>query len=182
MNIFVLDKNPVLAAQAHSDIHVNKMIIESAQMLSTNYRILLGTECKVPSKSGKTMRRHWKLDNETLEELVYKPAHFNHPCTIWARKTTGNWQWLYELYSALCDEYYYRRGKCHASSMFLDLFARPPEGLLDLERTDFCVAMDQYPHCKVPGDPVQSYRNYYNDQKLKFATYTRRQPPEWLNL
>ena len=42
MNIFVLDKNPIKAAQQHCDKHVVKMILESAQMLSTAHRILDG--------------------------------------------------------------------------------------------------------------------------------------------
>ena len=42
MNIFVLDKDPVVAAQMLCDKHVSKMIVESAQMLSTAHRLLDG--------------------------------------------------------------------------------------------------------------------------------------------
>jgi hypothetical protein len=42
MNIFILDKDPVLAAQLQCDKHVVKMIVESAQMLSTAHRMLDG--------------------------------------------------------------------------------------------------------------------------------------------
>ncbi len=59
MNIFVVDTNPVAAAQALCDKHVVKMILESAQMMST----IIGGP--------------------------YKPTHANHPCTIWARKRTN---------------------------------------------------------------------------------------------
>ena len=45
MNIFVLDKDPKVAAEEHCDKHVVKMIGESAQMLSTAHRILDGDEC-----------------------------------------------------------------------------------------------------------------------------------------
>ena len=44
MNIFVLDDNPITAAKQHCDKHVVKMIIESAQMLSTAHRMLDGKE------------------------------------------------------------------------------------------------------------------------------------------
>ena len=37
MNIFILDKNPKIAAEYHCDKHVVKMILESAQMLSTTH-------------------------------------------------------------------------------------------------------------------------------------------------
>ena len=42
MNLFILDQDPVVAAQSQCDIHVNKMIIESGQMLSTVHRMLDG--------------------------------------------------------------------------------------------------------------------------------------------
>ena len=38
MNIFVLDASPLRAAEMHCDKHVPKMILETAQMLSTAYR------------------------------------------------------------------------------------------------------------------------------------------------
>ena len=44
MNIFYLDKNPVVAAQMQCDKHVVKMILESAQMLSTAHRVLDGND------------------------------------------------------------------------------------------------------------------------------------------
>ena len=53
MNIFVLDRNPKTAAQLQCDKHVVKMIVESAQMLSTAHRMLDGYVEKRPSKSGK---------------------------------------------------------------------------------------------------------------------------------
>ena len=38
MNVFVLDKDPVKAAVQQCDKHIVKMILESAQMLSTSHR------------------------------------------------------------------------------------------------------------------------------------------------
>ena len=42
MNIFILDKNPIKAAQLQCDKHVVKMIVESGQMLSTVHRMVDG--------------------------------------------------------------------------------------------------------------------------------------------
>ena len=39
MNIFYLHKNPVTAAEMSCDKHVVKMILESAQLLSTCHRV-----------------------------------------------------------------------------------------------------------------------------------------------
>ena len=51
MNIFILDKDPMKAAMMLCDRHVPKMIVESAQMLSTVHRLLDGTPEKRRSKS-----------------------------------------------------------------------------------------------------------------------------------
>ena len=57
MNIFILDEDPHVAAQMLCDKHVPKMIIESAQMLSTVHRMLDGTPEKRRSKSVKQCKR-----------------------------------------------------------------------------------------------------------------------------
>ena len=58
MNIFILHEDPVVAAQMLCDRHVPKMIVESAQMLSTAHRLLDGIPEKRPSKSGKTIQTY----------------------------------------------------------------------------------------------------------------------------
>ena len=44
MNIFYLDRDPVVAAQLMCDKHVVKMILESAQILSTAHRAIDGDD------------------------------------------------------------------------------------------------------------------------------------------
>ena len=65
MNIFAFDKCPMRSALWLDDIRKNKMILESAQMLSTAVRAL--------------------CPDTTLE--VYKTAYLNHPCSKWARQS-----------------------------------------------------------------------------------------------
>ena len=63
MNIFVTDSCPVQSAREQCDKHCVKMVLESAQMLSTAWRV---------------------FDNERAEkENLYKQAHLNHPCSLW---------------------------------------------------------------------------------------------------
>ena len=52
MNLFILDKDPIKAAQLQCDKHVVKMIVESAQMLSTVHRYMDGHEYISYSKNG----------------------------------------------------------------------------------------------------------------------------------
>ena len=70
MNIFILHSDPEIAAKQHCDKHVCKMIVESAQMLSTAHRLLDGVETKRKSKSGKTMQKYWRLKNKKDENLL----------------------------------------------------------------------------------------------------------------
>ena len=63
MNLFILNRNPIIAAQDQCDKHVVKMIVESAQMLSTVHRMLDGIETKRPSKSGKTLAKYFELSD-----------------------------------------------------------------------------------------------------------------------
>ena len=108
MNIFVLDKKPREAARQHCDKHVVKMIIESAQMLSTTHRLLDGKQTIKPSISGKRMVKYWEMDNQYDENLLYKAVHMKHPCTLWTMESNSNYYWHWELFNALCDEYIHR--------------------------------------------------------------------------
>lgn len=96
MNIFILDINPVLAAQYQCDKHVVKMVLESAQILST------------------------------INGGPYKPTHANHPCVAWARENSGNYAWLALHAIALCHEYTTRYGKRHkCEDIIADLLCIP---------------------------------------------------------
>ena len=44
MNIFILDQDPIAAAVQQCDKHIVKMVLESAQMMSTAHRVLDGTQ------------------------------------------------------------------------------------------------------------------------------------------
>ena len=77
MNIFILDNDPAIAAKLQCDKHVVKMIVESAQMLSTAHRMLDGDQELRPSKSGKRMVKYWVLP-DSREEIIYKAVHTCH--------------------------------------------------------------------------------------------------------
>lgn len=82
MNIFYVDKDARLAAQALVDKHVVKMILETAQLLSTAHRLLDGKQViyKCP-RTGKN-KKHWEL-YDSREAVLYKASHINHPSAIW---------------------------------------------------------------------------------------------------
>ncbi len=147
MNIFYLDHDPIMAAQMQCDRHVVKMILESAQLLSTAHRELDGDE--------------W-----ADEYGLYKRTHKNHPSAVWARESTYNYDWLYGHFIALCNEYSYRYGKTHKSDdKFRGVLSKRPVNILKLpfefHEPPQCMP-DEY---KVDGDSVTAYQNYYRLDK-----------------
>ena len=103
MNVFILDENPALAARYHMDVHVVKMVLESAQLLSTCFL-------------------HFDIVGD--KSKVYKPTHPNHPCSVWLRESFSNVVWLYQLLKELLYEYTYRFGRIHACSRLVPYFSR----------------------------------------------------------
>ena len=89
MNIFILDKNPITAAQMLCDRHVPKMIVESGQMLSTAHRLLDGIPEKRRSKSGKTIQTYFSFGDER-DDIFYAAVHKYHPCTTWTLASKEN--------------------------------------------------------------------------------------------
>jgi hypothetical protein len=126
MNIFVLDENPEAAAEYQCDSHVVKMIVESAQILSTAHRVLDGTETRWQNPYGRTIKR-WILADQIVNDILYKATHVSHPSCIWARETDSNYRWLYDHFLALCKEYTARYGRLHATEALLkDILKSPP--------------------------------------------------------
>ena len=156
INIFFLDNHPARAAEQMCDKHVVKMILESAQMLSTAHRILD------------------KSDND----LLYKASYKNHPSTIWARSGHLNYMWLYSHFIALGREYERRYGKVHTS------ISKLSESLRHAPRRIANRPFSPPPQCMPPDyqqeDTVAAYRMYYKCDKAEFAKW--KEPaviPEW---
>lgn len=175
MNIFYLHDNPLTCARMHCDKHVVKMIIEYAQLLSTAHRMLDGTEY-IDASSGRKIRR-WKLDDPIKENLLYKASHINHPSAIWARASRENYNWLYLMWSYLCNEYTVRYGKKHLTDSKLRFHLdKPPVNLAPGDFTAPTPAMPDY--CK-ESDVVMSYRKYYILEKKSFARWKNAITPKW---
>lgn len=152
MNIFVLDRDIELCARYHCDRHVNKMILESVQLLCT-------------------------VLNERGFATPYKSTHRKHPCTLWVDRSYDNFLWLAELADALNREYRYRYKKKRDHASIRVLHDILPLRYESTGLTEFAQAMpDEY---KVEGDAVAAYRAYYHGDKHAIARWTRRQAPGW---
>ena len=186
MNIFYLDCNPRKCAEMHVDKHCVKMILEYAQLLSTSHRILDGTQHVGLSKSGRKQTRYVLPDDR--ESVLYSATHINHPSAVWCRQSNSNYLWLSQLLYELCKEYTYRYGKVHkveSSGLMNKLFMNQPNNIPNKSFTQPTPAMPDA--CKVPGDSLQSYRNYYVMSKghlwsWKGKTNSRQQPQWFINM
>ena len=159
MNIFYLKKDPKIAAIEHNDKHCVKMILEYAQMLSTAHR-----ECD----------GDYRADSLSF----YKRTHVNHPSTVWTRENEAQYNWLYQLFVALSDEYTYRYEKKHSTDLLLratlkepphkilkgELFKQPPQCMPDEYKCD---------------DSIIAYQNFYMGEKAYFSKWKKRDMPKW---
>lgn len=160
MNIFYLSSNPLECARFHTDRHTNKMILESAQLLSTAHHVLDGPNAPVG---------------------IYKKTHVNHPSAIWVRQSILNYEYVYNLFTNLCEEYTYRYGKVHKTEKKLwhtHLLNLAPNNIPWVPATEIPQCMpDEY---KIPGNPIEAYRNYYRRGKEHLHKWTIRERPDWL--
>lgn len=178
MNIFYISTDPVQAAEWMVDKHVVKMILESAQLLSTAHRIIDGVETQGKSATGRNVKR-WLL-SDAREPVLYSATHINHPSAVWCRKSVENYNWLADHMFALLNEYTHRYNKHHKVEGDLSyMLQSPPHNLKEYDMTVMPSAMaDEY---KVSDDPLVNYRNYYKVGKARMHKWTNRQPPEWIN-
>lgn len=179
MNIFVVNQDPVIAAQELCDKHVVKMILESAQMLSTAHRLLDGDMYLERNDADTRNVKRWRL-HDSREEILYKVVHINHPCTVWTRECSANYMWHYRHFAALCDEYTHRYSKIHSTDTLLrNALSRLPNNIR-MSDTTTAMPMAMFDECKVSSDPVECYRNYYQTKQQRFRmSWTKRHVPDW---
>jgi hypothetical protein len=154
MNLFYLDENHKKNAEYHVDRHSVKMILEATQILCTTFH------------------------TQNIE-APYRSTHVNHPSTIFARQSKENFEWVIEYVMSLAEEYTYRYNKIHKSTNVLEWvidnmnrLSFPVQGF-----TKFALAMPE--EYKVDC-PIQSYRNYYKNDKKHLFSWKNRETPEWI--
>ena len=161
------------------DRHVVKMIVETAQLLSTAHRILDGKEISwLVEKDGRFRRKTlWMIPDER-DVMLYNVTHRNHPCAIWVRESVENYNWLVDHLFALGDEYTYRYGKKHATIEKLGyILQSPPGNLRKWDWTEPYSCMDVEYQI---GDVTDNYKNYYNIAKRHIHRWKNREAPAWI--
>ena len=176
MNIFYLDESPIQSARWMIDKHVVKMIVESAQLLSTAHRVLDGDMEIVLSPTGRKSKQYVLYDGRDTD--FYKATHVNHPSAIWCRSSVENYGWLVDHLYALLAEYSYRYSKKHKTADVAYYLQSPPFKLKKWDFTPPPSAMAQ--EYIISDDPIVNYRNYYKLAKTRMHSWKLRDPPPWI--
>jgi hypothetical protein len=161
MNIFILDKDPIKAAQQYNDKHVVKMVVELYQQM------------------GSAVIRHGALPEDmplTAKGTPLKGGHKNHPCTRWVGDTKSNYEWAAIHALELCNQYTHRYGKTHSCQKGIEDLCKMIDLIPEGELTKFALAMpDEYKD----QDPVKAYRTYYIKDKKEFSKWKMGNTPDW---
>lgn len=145
MNIFYLDSDPIKAANLHCIRHT-KMILESAQMLST---------C---------------VNNQISNTGLYKSTHLHHPCTMWVQESKDNFIWLVNMSLALCQNYTKRHnGQKHKSEAIIRL-AYSYLNNLSFKCPGLTRIKQAMPENYKSNNSVKAYLRYYIYEKSKLFT------------
>ena len=192
MNIFFTNSDFKLCAADHTCIHVRKMIVEYAQLLSTAHRVLDGRMIYKFSKTGRK-QKHW--EHPTLDQVLYKATHVNHPSAVWVRDSYEHYVWLYHLFIELNALYTEYTGKQHKSSELIHVLARLPNNIKDsgwLSDPYLAINTKEYP-AVIPymecDDHTIPYKMYVNE---KYKTWKQKprmkneikwygEPPDWFD-
>jgi len=168
MNIFYLDKDPVQAARYHCDKHVNKMIVETAQILS-KIHWLLGYDGHNHVEHG---AGPYRACRNVADRLGPK---------LWVAESLANYRWTVRLGLALCDEFERRfSGRQHETKPVLEWLRDHEPALADIGQTTPRLAFAEgHTGLRDPHNPVESYRDYYRKRKREMKTWPAGQIPAW---
>lgn len=176
MNIFVTDDDPILAAHNLCDQHVrSKMQIEGAIMLAHAFpQELLDHPSTPKTQTGKS-RKSGK-------------GYAKHQCSIWARETQSNFEWLVDHTLEMFNERMFRwpQSNEHFTKTFIMWCKENIHNIITLqtELTPYAVAINTDCNCRKvicnfnDLSTIHKYRSYIIHDK-EFATWTNRSAPSW---
>lgn len=180
MNLFFLDQDLDKCAEYHIDKHVTKMVLETAQLLTTAVWVdrYIGFVPRKLTHEELGVIKDVKRATPNIDNRVftrYLSTHENHPSAVWVRSSLENFYWTVCYANALASEAVYRGYKYHASCAEVNRMP-DPVNLPDHGFTKFALAM---PDQLKSDDPIASYRKFYMLDKHPFASWKRRGKPHW---
>lgn len=166
--MFITHTEHDINVKNYCDLHLRKMIIEQAQMLSTAHRVSDGV-CAYMYKYSKKNKK-WEmtkydyvlrhLGEEGNKPVLYMMSHKNHPNNIWIRESVMNYKYAYSLFIAMLDEYVYRFDKKHESQKLVGDLKHVPRNIKNVKMTPF-VYDKKYQYI---DNVVDAYRKAFVDK------------------
>lgn len=162
MNLFFTSPSVVRCAMHLDDKRLNKMIVETAQLLSTAVRMHLPKS--IPDSRN-----------------LYKATHQNHSCAKWVASSPNNYYLTWTLLSAYLQEYRHRFHKTHKTTELWSALHEmrclmwPDTTLKEIS------GADEAPHCFHPlvDRSLPLYTGYQETLRLKWSNDIRE--PKWTN-
>lgn len=190
MNIFFTSPFLSECARALDDKRLNKMIVESSQMISTAIRLEHGTTGNLFTRSLKCKNNYPYCLPEEWTGSYYRQGeidlvtHPNHPCTIWTRENNHQFNYHILLLNCMLQEYKHRFHKFHGCGNKVDTFVSYLQG--ECHVNEMIHPATYIPNCsgyEPDPDVFTAYRKsmldkWENDSRT--PTWTNREPPEWV--
>lgn len=167
MNLFVTHSEPRIAATHLDDIRLNKMIVESCQMMVLAAKLNGATKFPL-TKAG----------------TPYKAkGHINHPVVKWTATSDGNYLWHLTYLGTMLGEYHYRTGKTHAGMHVYDWACQqvslfPKGAILEFQNSSLFAGKGVVP---VIIAYINTMIHKWQNDKIK-VKWTKRKPPEWCKI
>ena len=158
------------------DKHINKMTVESWQLLSAAiYR------------HDPDLHAEWYAAGLLSKVGESTRGWVNGPFAVWAAASRENWLWLHEHAAALSDEHWYRwgqhHGRPHATGLKLSQIRELAEAIPPGPLTPFATPEGFTPEVASTNASVAAYRLLYIVDKSRFALWERGRPaPAWYTL
>lgn len=178
MNIFFLSMNPEEAARWHANIHIVKMIVETAQLLCNVHRRAADKDsnCCPPYVAKR--------------RIPYKESRAGHRklgSMIWVAESLGNYRWGVRLGLALCREYNRGRGRAagkkslHRTQAVLEWLRDHEPNFVRTKRTPVRrVHLAMPEKLKDAPDSVEAYRDYYYSKRRTMTmVWPEGLTPQW---
>jgi hypothetical protein len=183
MQIFYLHEDPQRIAQMYHDIHVVKMIGRYATILGTVHRVLDGKIWVGATQTGRVIKAHY-LEDAEMNYRLPKAMWAGHPSIVWACSSLENYNWLYTLWTSLCNEYFVRFKQNCIPYVQYNTFLQEEPYHIDIEQawidpSEALLFTEAFSKYWDENDPIGSNRKFYYEDKKANAVWSVRDTPKW---
>lgn len=161
MQMFVTSPDCYQCSVDLDDVRLRKIIVESAQILSTSLWI---NNCD-------------KAEILTANKLCYLPTHENHPIVKWTSICYGNFKWCLNYCRELCLEYKTRFNKKHKT---FNIWLSINNYINNINFKSEKIERDKHINCTTNHKHIDNVYEAYQ-LELKNKWFNDKRKPIWTN-